>query len=136
MELIIMPLIGGVLIGLSSTLMLFGLGKITGISGLYSSILTPSKENTWKYFFLLGLFLGGLVFNFLYPSKFFSYELVDSTWKIILAGLLVGFGTRLANGCTSGHGVCGISRVSIRSIIATITFIVTGVVIVAFEGVM
>ena len=95
-----------------------------------------SGRNKRKRIFLLGLFLGGLVFNFLYPSKFFSYEFIGSTWKIILAGLLVGFGTRLANGCTSGHGVCGISRISIRSIIATITFIVTGVAIVALEGVI
>lgn len=134
MNTILPPLFGGLLIGVSSSLMLWGLGRITGISGIYSSILNPSKENFWKYSFLLGLLAGGFLMYQAFPQKFFSYEISGSPLQVILAGLLVGFGTRLGNGCTSGHGVCGISRMAKRSLIATLVFMLVGIIVVGLEG--
>ena len=128
------PLIGGLLIGLSSTLMLLGLGRVTGISGIYSSFLNPSREHIWKYSFILGLIVGGIIMFFTTQERFFSYDVEGSMPRVIIAGLLVGFGTRLGNGCTSGHGVCGIPRLARRSILATITFIVSGMIVLMIEG--
>ena len=134
METIIYPLIGGLLIGLSSTSMLGGLGRITGISGILGSVLTkPSVEHLWRYGFLGGL-IGGGVILYAYDSSLFSYSLDFPLEQVIAAGLLVGYGTRLGSGCTSGHGVCGISRIAKRSITATITFIVFGIITVAIKG--
>jgi uncharacterized membrane protein YedE/YeeE len=133
MEGLLFPLIGGVLIGLSSSLMLWGLGRITGISGIYSSLFSLKFDNFWKYSFLLGLLVGGIILHQLYPNKLFDHQIPGSTSKVIIAGLLVGFGTRLGNGCTSGHGVCGIARLSARSIIATLTFILVAVAVVGIE---
>ena len=133
MNSILYALFGGLLIGLASTLMLWGLGRITGISGIYSSILTPSKEHTWKYSFLFGLLTGGAVIYLVDKNSYFNYEISGSYLRVILAGLLVGFGTRMGNGCTSGHGVCGISRGAKRSFIATVIFILTGMIIVSIE---
>lgn len=134
MNLFLSPLIGGLLIGASSSLMLWGLGRITGISGIYSALFSFKKENYWKYSFIVGLVVGGLLLYKIYPSNLFDYKISGSTSKVIIAGLLVGFGTRLGNGCTSGHGVCGIPRLSQRSIISTITFIFIGMLVVAIEG--
>jgi uncharacterized protein len=118
--------IGGILIGLSASAMLLFNGKVAGISGIFAGVLRPVKGDTlWKVFFLAGLFTGGLALRFLDPQVY-DFGIIRSTGVLILAGLLVGFGTRLGNGCTSGHGVCGISRLSARSIVATITFIATG----------
>ena len=130
------PLIGGILIGLASSLMLAGIGRITGISGILGSVLeTPKREHDWRYSFLGGLLVGGLVLKLVFPSLF-NYEFV-ANWPLILAaGLLVGFGTRLGSGCTSGHGVCGISRLSKRSLAATLIFIVSGVLTVWLKGVL
>jgi uncharacterized membrane protein YedE/YeeE len=133
MEGLLFPLIGGVLIGLSSSLMLWGLGRITGISGIYSSLFSLKFDNFWKYSFLLGLLVGGIILHQLYPNELFDHQIPGSTSKVIIAGLLVGFGTRLGNGCTSGHGVCGIARLSARSIIATLTFILVAVAVVGIE---
>jgi len=130
------PLFGGVLIGLSSTILLFGLGRIAGISGIVSSCLErPSRENVWRYSFIIGLLLGGMALQFLLPEVF-DYSLQDKTLKLIFAGLLVGFGTRLGSGCTSGHGVCGLPRLSRRSVAATATFMFFGVLTVFIEGVL
>lgn len=130
------PLIGGVLIGVSSSLMLWGLGRITGISGIYSSVLSPSKENSWKYSFILGLIIGGIVLQIFFAQSLFDYQIIGSTTRVIFAGLLVGLGTRLGNGCTSGHGVCGIPRLAKRSILATAIFLFTGMAVIAIEGVL
>lgn len=118
---------GGALIGLAATLMLLTSGRIAGISGILGGILARWKaESLWRLSFLGGLLLG--------PA---SYLLItDSTIEIepqaapvltVLAGLAVGFGTRLGSGCTSGHGICGISRLSARSILATLTFMSAGI---------
>ncbi len=120
-------LIGGVLIGISVSLMLLWNGRVTGISGIINGAITPQKGDTlWRVLFILGLFLGGVVMGQL-NSDVFNNTITTQTWTTIIAGLLVGFGTILGSGCTSGHGVCGISRMSPRSLIATITFIVAGV---------
>lgn len=131
MENILYPLLGGLLIGFSSSTMLGGLGRITGISGILSGTLgRPSKEHLWRYKFLLGLILGGLLMKMVKP-ELFQYEFNNSPMKIIIAGLLVGFGTSLGNGCTSGHGVCGLARMAKRSFVATITFMGFGIITVA-----
>lgn len=129
----ISPLLGGLLIGLSSTLMLWGLGRIAGVSGIYSSVLSFDKQNAWKYSFIAGLIVGGALLNYFFRDQLFAYEISGSTTRVMIAGLLVGFGTRLGNGCTSGHGVCGIPRMAKRSIVATITFILVGMLTVGLE---
>lgn len=119
-------LFGGLLIGLGATVMLLLNGRITGISGILSGLLTPVKgDSLWRGCFLFGMIAGTTLFiNFfpqpLAPRLNFPLEL------LIIGGFLVGLGTRLGNGCTSGHGVCGIARLSIRSIIATLVFMFSG----------
>ena len=105
-------------------------GKITGISGIFAGILKPVKDDTfWKVCFLAGLLVGGVLLRLFLPHAF-DFGVVRSRGVLALAGILVGFGTRLGNGCTSGHGVCGVSRLSARSIIATATFVAGGAVAV------
>ena len=123
-------LCGGILIGLSASLLLLCDGKIAGISGIVGGLLSPTQNDTaWRVLFVVGLLTGGLLFS-LFSPQVFTFSIARSTGALILAGLLVGFGTRLGNGCTSGHGVCGMSRFSLRSIVATVTFMVTGIVTV------
>jgi uncharacterized membrane protein YedE/YeeE len=122
----IASLIGGILIGLSASAMLLFNGKIAGISGIVGGLLSPTKNDVlWRAAFVTGLITGGLVLNFFSPQAF-QIGITRSDGGFILAGLLVGFGSRLGNGCTSGHGVCGVSRGSGRSIVATVTFIAAG----------
>lgn len=123
-----MPLLGGVVIGLAVSLMLLFNGRVTGISGIIGGALRPEKGQwAWRIFFILGLVVGGFILKGVYPQSFVQ-KVNTQFYDYIIAGLLVGYGTLLGNGCTSGHGVCGISRFSIRSIIATVTFIVSGMV--------
>lgn len=123
---------GGALIGVAVSLMLLWNGRVAGISGILYSAAVKSAEpkNAWRWNFIGGLVLGGFVLKFFDPH-IFGEGLQTETWTVAVAGLLVGFGTVLGNGCTSGHGVCGISRLSIRSIIATLTFILSGILAVA-----
>ncbi len=121
----ITALIGGAIIGLASGLLWLLNGRILGVSGIIGGILNWSpKDVLWRAFFLGGLISGGALMYRLKPENF--EMLTMPSWAILLAGLLVGFGTRLSNGCTSGHGVCGISRISMRSIIATLVFMSMG----------
>ncbi len=114
--------IGGLLIGLSAFLMLFINGEILGISGIVSRTLTRIKsEHLWRYFFIIGLLSGGIITKYLQPS-YFEYDISLSWVDAMLGGLLVGIGTNLGNGCTSGHGICGLSRFSKRSLVATCLF--------------
>lgn len=123
-------LIGGALIGVSVSLMLAWNGRVTGISGIINGALSSVKGDTqWRWFFIFGLFFGGLVMGQMNP-KVFENTVTTDVWMTVAAGLLVGFGTIMGSGCTSGHGVCGISRMSPRSLVATITFIGAGVVAV------
>jgi len=118
--------LGGVLIGLSAALMMLFHGRIAGISGILGGILGPRPgEVAWRAWFVLGLMAGGALLGWLVPASF-AVEVQRSPVVIVAAGVIVGFGTRLGSGCTSGHGVCGISRFSRRSILATLTFIGTG----------
>jgi uncharacterized membrane protein YedE/YeeE len=127
----ILPFSGGILIGLATTILLYFNGKITGVSGILgSSLKKPEQENYWRLTFLLGLFLGGFIFSFFKP-EFFQYEINRGWILAIIAGLLVGYGTRLGSGCTSGHGICGLPRFSKRSWVATITFMISAIITVA-----
>ncbi|MGO9452592.1 MAG: YeeE/YedE family protein [Candidatus Binataceae bacterium] len=128
----IASLAGGVLIGLSASAMLLMNGKIAGISGIVAGVLRPVKDDTlWKSCFVAGLLAGGVLLKIFLPGAY-DFGVVRPFGMLVVAGLLVGFGTRLSNGCTSGHGVCGISRLSPRSILATATFIATGAIVVYF----
>lgn len=122
---VILALTGGALIGLSATLLLLLHGRIAGISGILGQAIsrtTPRAQRNLWLFFVLGLMLVGGISAFIWPERF---QTVPGTppLQLSLAGLLVGFGTRLGSGCTSGHGVCGIGRLSSRSIVATIVFV-------------
>lgn len=129
-------LFGGVLIGLSSSTMLGGLGRITGISGILGASLSrPQKEHLWRYAFLIGLLSGGAILYGLRPDLF-QYSLAASGLKVVVAGLLVGFGTRLGSGCTSGHGVCGMARLAKRSFVATGIFMGSAIVMVLLRGLL
>lgn len=132
-----LPLLGGILIGVSSSIILLFLGRITGISGiLASSVFDFSKGiESWKIFFIAGLIAGGVVLKITSP-EFFDYEIPGSSLLVVVAGLLVGFGTRLGSGCTSGHGVCGLPRLSLRSLVATLTFMGVGILTVYVKGLL
>lgn len=119
-------LLGGVLIGLSATLLLAFNGRIAGISGMVSGAIAFTTDEAWRWLFLLGLVAGGLLYEYaLAPQATPTYPFAPVA--MIVAGLAVGFGTRLGNGCTSGHGVCGLGRLSGRSLVAVITFMSTGI---------
>lgn len=123
-------LVGGVLIGLAAGALLLFNGRVAGISGIFGRVLVPASEDrTWRVAFIGGLIAGAIVL-LLFGVRGTSSE--HSLPLLAVAGLFVGYGTRLANGCTSGHGVCGNSRLSPRSIIATMTFmtVAMGVVFV------
>ncbi|MFN8508951.1 MAG: YeeE/YedE family protein [Dehalococcoidia bacterium] len=121
-------LLGGALIGLSTSALLLFNGRIAGISGIFGGLLVPKKgEVGWRIAFLAGLLAMGSILAVVYPAAF-PTQALRPLGVVAVAGLLVGFGTRLGNGCTSGHGVCGISRMSARSIVATISFMAAGAV--------
>lgn len=120
---------GGVLIGIASLLLFWCNGRIAGISGILGGLLerVPDSEQLWRIFFLLGLLLGGWLVV-LITGQALPVHLQVNEKLMIAAGLLVGFGSRLGSGCTSGHGVCGIGRLSRRSITATLIFMGSGMV--------
>lgn len=122
------PLIGGLLIGLGSLLAMVGSGKIPGISGIVGRLIRPTTGDVmWRGVFLLGLVAGAATLFQVAPQfREFSLPGNRGTWSIVLAGLLVGFGTRLGGGCTSGHGVCGIGAGARDAIVYTLTFMITG----------
>lgn len=130
------PLVGGLFIGLSATLLLVSHGRIAGISGIVAGAFRePFAGRAFRLWFLAGLIGTGVVLGLVRPEAVQAPDL--ALGGAGLAGLLVGVGTRLANGCTSGHGVCGNARLSPRSIVATLTFIATGaatVLIVRLSG--
>lgn len=125
----IASLIGGALIGISASILLLFNGRILGVSGILAGI-APVGDRAWRLIFLVALFFVGALASLLAPSAFGDGELVG--WPaMILAGLFVGVGTRMGSGCTSGHGVCGLPRLSPRSLVATASFIGAGIVTVA-----
>ena len=128
-------LTGGLLIGLSVALFFILKGRMIGISGIASNFLVSKDNRTENFLFLFGLILGPLIYN-LISGKEINISISNSLFLLIIAGTMVGFGTRLSNGCTSGHGISGISRFSLRSIIATITFMLVGILTVLITGIL
>lgn len=122
----LLPLLGGLLIGFAAGLLLLFNGKIFGVSGIVGGVISPQKgETAWKIAALVGLVLGGMLMG-LFGFEVFSSLPAPPMPILVASGLLVGFGSRLGNGCTSGHGVCGVARFSPRSIAATALFTVAG----------
>jgi uncharacterized membrane protein YedE/YeeE len=119
---------GGILIGVASALFILINGRILGISGILGGLLPPkSGDAGWRIAFLVGMAVAPALFSLLAPADFSHAPRIDAGYGVIAAaGLLVGLGTRYGSGCTSGHGVCGLSRLSPRSTVATITFMATG----------
>lgn len=123
-------LVGGAAIGLAASLLLIVSGRVAGISGIVGNLLQAKEgDRAWRLAFVLGLLLAGLLFAWLQPQ---SIQASPSRLGVLaIAGVLVGVGTRVGNGCTSGHGVCGLSRLSPRSLAATLTFLATGMLTVS-----
>jgi uncharacterized membrane protein YedE/YeeE len=122
-------LIGGIIIGFSVVLYFYTTGRLAGISGILANSVTNKLNRFSNFLFLLGLVIGPSIY-FLFNESSGTFEITNSLILIILGGFLVGLGTRMGSGCTSGHGICGISRFSIRSIFATIIFILFGIITV------
>jgi uncharacterized membrane protein YedE/YeeE len=119
-------LCGGALIGLAASSLLLFNGRVAGVSGIAGGLVGGADGRPWRLAFVVGMVAGGLLLKLLAPAVFGGEGLARSPALLVGAGLLVGYGTRLANGCTSGHGVCGLSRGSVRSLAATLTFMATG----------
>ena len=120
--------IGGVLIGVSAVLLLWLHGRVAGISGILYGIFSRERsDRDWRVLFVAGLIIGGLLYQVITDQPLLTRSDFPPL-MLILAGLLVGAGTRLGSGCTSGHAVCGISRLSLRSVIATLTFVGAGMI--------
>ena len=120
---------GGVLIGVAAVLLMAALGRVAGISGIAAGLLDRAGDRTWRLAFVIGLLAAPLLFGVLRGDNGVGAPQVAWPW-MALAGLLVGLGTRLGSGCTSGHGVCGIARFSPRSLVATATFMALGIITV------
>jgi uncharacterized membrane protein YedE/YeeE len=125
-------LAGGIILGLASAIFILVNGRILGISGILGGLLPPKAgDTTWRVAFILGMLAAPTVFHAVVPAQYITAPRIDATeWMVIAAGLLVGIGTRYASGCTSGHGVCGLSRLSPRSLVATLSFMGAGFVMV------
>ncbi|MGP5101173.1 YeeE/YedE family protein [Psychrobacter celer] len=121
-------LVGGLILGVATAILLLGIGGIAGISGITSSLLQPKRVEMWQVLFIAGLVLSPLLYSVFRPLP--DIEVTTSLPLLIAAGLLVGFGTRLGSGCTSGHGICGNARLSPRSMVATATFMAFGIITV------
>lgn len=129
MDMIFNPLVGGLLIGITTVIYLLSLGKVIGISGILSQLLF-SKERFLPFLFIAGLIIGGSAYG-VFTEQTVAFPETRSPLILIISGLLVGYGTRLGSGCTSGHGVCGISRLSPRSVVATLVFMTTAIITVS-----
>ena len=125
--------VGGAIIGLAVVLFFIGNGRLAGVSGIASNFLTSKINRVDNFLFLIGLVVGPIIFS-IFINNEIPFLITDSFPLIIFGGLLVGIGTRVSGGCTSGHGICGIGRFSLRSIVATIIFILTGIATVSLVG--
>ncbi len=126
--------LGGALIGAAASAMLLFEGRVVGISGIVGGLFTPKAGDIgWRVAFLAGLVLAGIGATVFAPSTV-VVELDRTPWMLVVAGILVGVGTRLGNGCTSGHGVCGLSRMSPRSLASVVTFMAVGGVVAVVVG--
>ena len=120
-------LVGGIVIGIAALVLLRFYGRIAGISGVFGGLFPfNTGETLWRLIFLAGLFTGGVILSFLHADAV-TFELAYSNPAVILSGLLVGVGSRMGNGCTSGHGICGLGRLAPRSMVAVLTFMATGI---------
>lgn len=127
-------LLGGIFIGIAATILLLANGRIMGISGILGDIILFKEKDqiSWRIVFVIGVIIGPFLYLMIFQDL--KSEMVADRILLIQAGLLVGLGTSIGSGCTSGHGICGISRLSIRSIVATFIYVVSGVVTVYFIG--
>lgn len=136
---ILMALSGGAMIGVAASLLLLFKGRVFGVSSILAGVVMPAKNDfLWRLTSILGLIVAGVLFLIIQPQML-KVDADGSFVRYAVAGLLVGFGTQQGSGCTSGHGVCGISRFSVRSLVATMTFMLAGMVMVAilrFSGVI
>jgi len=124
---------GGVLIGISATILLAFKGRVAGISGIVEGILPPKDEDTnWRIVFLISMILTGIALFQVLPDAFITVD--RPIWLVTISGLLVGIGTRMSNGCTSGHGVCGMAMFSKRSFVAVGVFLVSGILSATIAG--
>lgn len=127
-------LVGGALIAISLAIMLIGTGRIAGLSGIFAGLLRGATGDwAWRAWFVAGMLAVGVAFRIARPETFDHAARVP-LWAVAVSGVLVGLGTRVSNGCTSGHGLCGMSRLSKRSIIATFTFMAVGVATATLVG--
>jgi len=127
--------LGGMIIGLAVVIFFLFNGRLVGISGIAANALTEKDDKFDNLLFLLGLILGPIIYS-LFTSKEINITISNSFILLIFAGLLVGIGTRVSGGCTSGHGISGIGRFSLRSIIATITFMIVGILTVLIKNII
>ena len=126
---------GGLLIGLAAALMLVLNGRILGVSGIVHRIYAWNKNDTlWRILFFVGIAAGGAIASQFWPEHFATISRELRFGRVFAGGLLVGFGTKLGGGCTSGHGICGVGRISPRGIVATCTFILFGMLTVFIMG--
>ena len=124
---LIKPLFGGFLLGLAALSLLFFNGRVAGVSGILGGFLSfKNRDTLWRFAFLAGLVMGGVLLLGTFPETL-NFTLKSSPPAVMLAGLLVGIGSRMGSGCTSGHGVCGIGRLSQRSMIAVVVFLSSGI---------
>ena len=123
---IINATIGGAMIGLAASMLLLFQGRVAGISGIVGGLLQrPGKDTQWQAIFVAGLLAGGMILMFMAPTTIVAPS-TRTLGSVAIAGLFVGVGVRMSRGCTSGHGVCGLSRLSKRSLVATMSFMATG----------
>ena len=128
-------LTGGIIIGFAVAIFFYFNGRLVGISGIASNALTEERNRLDNILFLIGLIIGPIIYT-LFNQEQISISISNSYLLLIFAGLLVGIGTRISGGCTSGHGISGIGRFSVRSIIATITFMIVGILTVFIKNLL
>ena len=128
-------LTGGIIIGFAVAIFFYFNGRLVGISGIASNALTEERNKLDNILFLIGLIIGPIIYT-LFNQEQISISISNSYLFLILAGLLVGIGTRISGGCTSGHGISGIGRFSVRSIVATITFMIVGIITVYLKNIL
>ncbi len=128
-------LTGGIIIGFAVAIFFYFNGRLVGISGIASNALTEERNKLDNILFLIGLIIGPIIYT-LFNKEQISISISNSYLLLIFAGLLVGIGTRVSGGCTSGHGISGIGRFSTRSIIATITFMIVGIITVYLKNIL
>ena len=126
-------LTGGIIIGFAVVIFFYFNGRLVGISGIASNALTEEKNKLDNILFLIGLIIGPIIYA-LFTQEEISISISNSYLLLIFAGLLVGIGTRISGGCTSGHGISGIGRFSVRSLVATITFMIVGIITVYLKN--